>query len=78
MRVDARLARILAFGNLDDHKNLKDGVFELRFLMHSEIRIYFDIEEQNKIIFLLVGGCKSSLLKDIAMAKRFWKKHKGA
>ncbi|MDH4466592.1 MAG: type II toxin-antitoxin system RelE/ParE family toxin [Bacteriovoracaceae bacterium] len=78
MRVEARLARISAFGNLGDHKNLKDGVFELRFLMHSGMRIYFGIEEQNKIILLLVGGSKSSQVKDIAKAKRFWRKHKGA
>ena len=78
MRVDVRLARISALGNLGDHKNLKDGVFEFRFLMHSGIRIYFGIEDQNKIILLLVGGSKSSQVKDIAKAKRFWKKHKGA
>lgn len=77
MRVEARLARISAFDNLGDHKNLKDGIFELRFILHAGIRIYFGLE-QDKIIILLIGGNKNSQTKDIEKAKYFWKIYKGA
>lgn len=52
-------------------------VFELRFIVHAGIRIYFELE-QDKIILLLIGGNKSSQTKDIIKAKYFLKIYKGA
>jgi len=77
IRVDARLARIKELDNLGDLKSLKDGVFELRFLMHSGLRIYFG-REKDTLILLLTGGNKGSQNKDIEKAKIYWKKYKGA
>ncbi len=75
MKVDARLARIKALGNFGDFKSLKDGVFELRFISHSGIRIYFG-RDGKELILLLVGGNKSSQSGDIKKAKSYWQDYK--
>jgi putative addiction module killer protein len=71
-KVDARLARVKAFGHLGDHKSLKEGVFEFRFQTHSGLRIYFGIDGK-KLILLLVGGNKSTQGRDIGKAKMYWR-----
>lgn len=74
-KVDARIQRIKLLDNLGDFKSLKGGVYELRFIMRSGIRIYF-AKENDQIILLLAGGNKTSQEKDIIKAKRYWHDYK--
>lgn len=73
-RVQARLFRV-ENGNFGDCKSLGDGVYELRFIVKTGYRVYFG-KEQNKIVLLLIGGDKSSQLKDIKKAKELWLENK--
>jgi putative addiction module killer protein len=72
-RIQARLLRV-EMGNLGDCKFLGDGVMELRFDFSSGYIIYFGTYK-SKIIILLLAGDKSTQVKDIAKAKRFWKEY---
>lgn len=66
-------ARILRFetGNLGDHKDVGDGVWEARLDFGPGYRVYFG-KHGDALILLLVGGDKSSQNKDIKRAKEFW------
>ena len=75
-RINERLFRLTS-GNFGDHKNIGDGIFELRFHFDSGYRIYFG-KENNKIIILLNAGNKSSQSRDIKQAKEFWEDFKNA
>ena len=55
-------------GSLGDHKSLGKGLFELRIHYGPGYRVYFT-RRDNTIIFLLIGGDKSSQAKDIAAAR---------
>jgi putative addiction module killer protein len=73
--VAARIqARVLRFelGNLGDHKNVGDGVWEARVMFGPGYRIYFG-KDGDSIIMLLAGGDKGSQTKDIARAQVFWR-----
>ncbi|ELR99859.1 type II toxin-antitoxin system RelE/ParE family toxin [Gloeocapsa sp. PCC 73106] len=69
-RIDVRLDRI-SLGNFGDHKNIGDGVYELRFFFGSGYRIYYGIAGR-RVVLLLTGGDKSSQNRDIRIAQRFW------
>ena len=58
-----------------DCKPVGGGIRELRIHFSKGFRIYFK-EKDGKIIVLLIGGDKSTQLKDIAKAKakEIWKK----
>ncbi len=56
-------------GNFGDSKSVGDKVFELRIDVGKGYRVYFT-NKDNKIIFLLVGGDKSSQYEDIKSAKK--------
>ncbi len=64
--INKRLAR-LEIGNFGDHKQLAEGLFELRFFLGPGYRIYYTIKKQ-KIILLLTAGDKSSQQKNIDQA----------
>lgn len=61
-------------GNFGVHRNLKDGIWELKMDIGGAIRIYFGIEN-DEIILLLAGGNKRTQQKDIETAKERWQKH---
>ena len=65
-QINARLARIEAFGHLGDWKYLGDSIAELRW--KNGRRIYFS-KIGNKIILLLSGGLKNAQKKDIQKAR---------
>ncbi len=65
-RILVRLDR-LEHGNFGDHKILEQGVWELRFMFGSGLRIYF-AKLDGEIVLLLIGGTKSSQRKDIHKA----------
>lgn len=62
-------------GNLGDRASVGDGVFELREHFGSGYRIYYGMEKQT-VILLLCGGDKSSQMKDINLAKQYWRDFK--
>lgn len=66
-RIISRFDRI-QLGSFGDHKNLGDGLFELRFFFGPGFRAYYTIRVC-KVVFLLCGGDKSSQSKDIERAK---------
>ena len=62
MRVDR-----LIHGNLGDHRNLTDGVSELKIDVGPGYRVYYSVRG-DRLLLLLIGGDKSSQQKDIAKA----------
>lgn len=66
-------ARILRFetGNLGDHKEVGEGVWEARLDFGPGYRVYFGMQDED-LVLLLIGGDKSSQSKDIKRAKEFW------
>lgn len=76
--VSRRVER-LSTGNLGDHKSLGGGIFELRLDTGPGLRVYFG-REGRRIIILLGGGDKSTQVRDILNARRYWEEygqHKG-
>lgn len=72
-RVLTRLDRVEQ-GNLGDHRQISEGLYELRFHFGSGYRVYFGIDEA--YIILLSGGSKASQRKDIKRAQYFWSEYK--
>lgn len=70
-RITLRLKSV-SLGNFGDHKSLGENLFELRFFFGSGYRIYYTIKS-GQVIFLLIGGDKSSQNKDIKKAKTLCK-----
>ncbi len=67
----ARMAnefRKLGDGNFGNAKPVGQGVHEVRMKFGSGYRAYF-ITRNNRLVFLLCGGNKSSQTRDIALAK---------
>ena len=62
MRVDR-----LIHGNPGEHRNLTDGVSELKINVGPGYRVYYSIRE-DIVLLLLIGGDKSRQQKDIAKA----------
>ena len=62
MRVDR-----LIHGNPGEHRNLTDGLSELKINVGPGYRVYYSIREDS-LRLLLAGGDKSSQQKDIAKA----------
>ncbi|WP_121542583.1 type II toxin-antitoxin system RelE/ParE family toxin [Candidatus Rickettsia colombianensi] len=57
----------LEYGIYCDYKQIKGGLYELRFFFGKGYRIYFT-EKDNKIILLLNAGNKDTQGKDIKKA----------
>lgn len=57
-----------SLGNFGDHEPVGSGVYEMRVHIGPGYRVYYTIRN-NKIIFLLQGGNKSTQKKDINKAK---------
>ena len=55
-------------GNFGDVESVGDGVSEMRLFLGPGYRLYFTIRD-NRIIFMLCGGDKSTQKKDIKKAK---------
>src|SRR5712671_2740164 len=70
-RIQLRVQRF-ELGNLGDHKNVGEGVWEARVMFGPGYRIYFG-KDGDSIVVLLVGGDKGSQAKDIARARGFWR-----
>ena len=64
MRVDR-----LIHGNPGDHRNLTDGVSELKIHVGPGYRVYYS-KRGSRLLLLLAGGDKSSQSRDVAKAIR--------
>ena len=71
MRVDR-----LVHGNPGTHRNLTDGVSELKVGVGPGYRVYYTIRG-DRLLLLLLGGDKSSQSKDIAKAIRLARDYEG-
>lgn len=65
-RVQVRVDR-LAHGNPGKHRDLTDGVSELKIDIGPGYRVYY-AHWGNRLLLLLAGGDKSTQQKDIEMA----------
>jgi putative addiction module killer protein len=65
-RIQVRVDR-LAHGNPGQHRNLTDGVSELKIDVGPGYRVYYT-ERNGELIVLLAGGDKSSQAQDIKAA----------
>ena len=65
-RIQVRVDR-LAHGNPGQHRNLSDGVSELKIDLGPGYRVYY-AERSGVLVVLLVGGDKSSQQQDIKTA----------
>ena len=73
-RILVRVDRLI-HGNAGDHRNLTDGVSELRIDVGPGYRVYYS-RRGTRLLLLLIGGDKSTQEKDIAMAIRLAKNFK--
>ncbi len=69
-RVQARVLRFET-GNLGDHKEVGEGVWEARLDFGPGYRLYFG-RSGREVVLLLLGGDKTSQRKDIRRAREFW------
>ena len=65
-RILVRVERLIG-GNPGQHRNLTDGVSELKIDFGPGYRVYYS-QRGTKLLLLLVGGDKSSQSKDIQLA----------
>jgi len=68
VQIALRLSRIM----VDGHKSLEDNVWELKW--GNGRRVYYAYIPEKKIL-LLLGGNKNGQNKDIARAKKIYKKY---
>lgn len=69
-RIQARVQRFET-GNLGDHRSVGGGVLEARVMFGPGYRIYFGRHGRNLIV-LMLGGDKSSQVRDIQRAQEYW------
>jgi putative addiction module killer protein len=67
-RILMRVDRLIQ-GNAGQHRNLTDGVSELKIDFGPGYRVYYT-QRGSRLLLLLVGGDKSSQQKDVATAIR--------
>lgn len=70
-RVQARVLRF-STGNLGDHKGVGGGVLEARIAFGPGYRVYFGLDGST-VVLLLLGGDKSTQVRDIRRARDYWK-----
>jgi len=68
-RINLRIDRIIATGNLGDSKLVGGGVQELRIDFGPGYRLYFT-KHGEKVLLLLIGGDKSTQQRDIRQAQQ--------
>ena len=73
-RILMRVERLIG-GNPGQHRNLTDGVSELKVDVGPGYRVYYSLRGA-RLLLLLVGGDKSSQSKDIQLAIKLAKNFK--
>jgi putative addiction module killer protein len=74
-RILVRVDRLI-HGNPGQHRNLTEGVSELKIDFGPGYRVYYTIRGDDELLVLLVGGDKSTQQKDIALALRLAREFK--
>ena len=64
----------LIHGNPGEHRNLTEGVSELKINTGPGYRVYYS-QRGDRLLLLLIGGSKSSQAKDIAKALQLNRDH---
>ena len=72
-RVLMRVERLI-HGNPGEHRNLTEGVSELKINTGPGYRVYYS-QRGDRLLLLLIGGSKSSQAKDIAKALQLNRDH---
>ena len=72
VQIRERVSHIQDDGYFGDHKDVDDGVWELRW--KNGRRVYYAYIPEKKIL-LLLGGNKNGQDKDIRQAKKIFHKH---
>lgn len=70
-----RLQKLEEDEYIGDCESVGEGIRELKINYAKGYSVYFK-EKDGKIIILLIGGDKSTQVKDIQKAKDIWKKLK--
>lgn len=65
----------LRLGLPGDWKSVGEGVFELRIFEGKGYHVYFG-REGKAIVVLLCGGDKSTQVRDIELAKTYWRAYR--
>ena len=73
-KIRVRLDRV-SLGNFGDCHGVGDGVQELRIDYGPGYRVYFS-QVGSMIVLLLCSGDKSTQVKDIDQAKRYWNEYR--
>ena len=73
-RILVRVERLIG-GNPGQHRNLTDGVSELKIDFGPGYRVYYS-QRGTRLLLLLIGGDKSSQSKDIQLAIKLSKNFK--
>jgi putative addiction module killer protein len=73
-KVLTRIERAEA-GNLGNHRELGNELYELKESYGPGYRIYFSIDKK-ALILLLIGGTKGSQDSDIQKARKYWEDYK--
>ncbi|MHB1184864.1 MAG: type II toxin-antitoxin system RelE/ParE family toxin [Desulfobulbia bacterium] len=73
-RITVRLDRV-ELGNFGLCKSVGNGVFELKIDYGPGYRVYCAISGKT-VVLLLLGGDKSTQVKDIETAKSYWASHR--
>ena len=71
-RISSRLNRV-KLGNFGIIKALGDGVIELKIDYGPGYRVYYAMNGKT-VVFLLIGGDKTTQTKDVKTAKAYWKR----
>ncbi len=72
LQIDQRISNITTYNYFGDHKDVGDGIFELRWV--NGRRVYYTYIAELDIL-LLIGGNKNGQDKDIKKAKNIVKKY---
>ncbi|MFN0117735.1 MAG: type II toxin-antitoxin system RelE/ParE family toxin [Elusimicrobiota bacterium] len=73
--IRVRLDR-LAHSNPGDHKAIGENLWELRIHFGSGYRIYYGIDNKEKLVVLLYGGNKKTQVEDIKKAREYWNSYR--
>ena len=72
VQVRSRISHIQDDGHFGDHKELDDGIWELKW--KNGRRVYYTLIPEKRVL-LLLGGNKNGQDKDIRQAKSIFNKH---
>lgn len=73
-KIRIRLDRI-RLGNLGKNRHAGEGVYELKINYGPGFRVYYALNGKT-VVLLLLGGDKSTQVKDILQAKTYWEDYK--